>query len=512
MPELAAVGQSLALLFAPHNAGWLLLGFIAGVIVGAIPGFSEGTFLAMVLPFTVYMDPWTALIFMSAVYMAAEMAGSYPAILINMPGTAGTFATTIEGYPLTRRGQAVEALGCSMTASLLGGLLGSVVYLVSGPLVARYALAFGSPAMFMVALLGLTAVSSLAEQSLVKGLLSGLLGLLIATTGIDPVGGEPRATFGLAGLYDGIPLIAALIGLFGFSELLRLAGEQTTVSSVQGKGRWVAELAEGFRGAVSHGAAVLRSALIGVVIGIIPGTGAATASVVSYGQGRQWSRHPERFGKGCYEGLVCSDSAKDASVPGSLIPTLALGVPGSGTAVIFLAALSLQGIHPGPGFWNKHLVEAYAIGFSFLLSALLIPVLCFPLVRQIARVAYIPLRLLVPLVTVLMFVGVYSSRNAVFDLFVMVFFGVLGWLLKRYRFSPSALLLGLILGPMMEENLTRSLALGGPLIFFRDPVALALFACVLMSLAAPWLLAMRRSTRNTADDNRPQPGPQESES
>lgn len=491
MIDFDAVGQSLALLFLPHNLMWLLLGFAAGVVVGAIPGFSEGTFLAMVLPFTVYLDPWTALIFMSAVYMAAEMAGSYPAILINMPGTAGTFATTIEGYPLTRRGKAVGALGCSMTASLLGGLFGSIVYLVAGPFVAHYALAFGSPAMFMVALLGVTAVSSLAEQSLAKGLVSGALGLLIATTGIDPIVGEPRATFGLIGLYDGIPLIAALIGLFGFSELLRLAGERGGTPGGRASANWVGDLLEGCRGALSHGWAALRSSVIGVVIGIIPGTGAATASVVSYGQGRQWARTPQSFGKGSYEGLVCSDSAKDACVPGSLIPTLALGIPGSGTAVIFLAVLSLQGMHPGPGFWGEHLTEAYAIGFTFLISSLLILLVCFPMVRQIARIAYIPSRLLIPLVSVFMFVGVYSYRNSSFDMFVMVFFGALGWLLRRYGYSPSALLLGLILGPMMEQNLSRTMALGGPQLFVTDPVSLVLFGCVVLSLVAPWLLARR---------------------
>jgi putative tricarboxylic transport membrane protein len=357
MGDYGPVLQGLMLLLQPENIAWLTLGFFSGVLVGAIPGLNEGTYLAVMLPFTLYMDLWTALFFMTGAYMGAEAGGEYPSILLNMPGTVGTVATTFEGYPLTQKGFPGQAIGCSVTSSTIGGVCGAIGYMVIGPILGAFALKFTSPEMFMVSIFGLTAVASVTGASIVKGLISGLMGLLISTTGTDFLVGIPRATFGILELYDKIPLLPALMGLFGFAELIRLSGREFIISKEVVKYHWLKAPLEGLRIAIGYPFVLMRSFIVGLVIGIIPGTGAATSTVVSYGQARQWSKHPELFGTGTYEGLIATDAANNASVGGAIIPTLTLGIPGSGTTVIFLAAIMLQGLRPGPELLSFLLVS-----------------------------------------------------------------------------------------------------------------------------------------------------------
>jgi putative tricarboxylic transport membrane protein len=494
MGDYGPVLQGLMLLLQPENIAWLTLGFFSGVLVWAIPGLNEGTYLAVMLPFTLYMDLWTALFFMTGAYMGAEAGGEYPSILLNMPGTVGTVATTFEGYPLTQKGFPGQAIGCSVTSSTIGGVCGAIGYMVIGPILGAFALKFTSPEMFMVSIFGLTAVASVTGASIVKGLISGLMGLLISTTGTDFLVGIPRATFGILELYDKIPLLPALMGLFGFAELIRLSGREFIISKEVVKYHWLKAPLEGLRIAIGYPFVLMRSFIVGLVIGIIPGTGAATSTVVSYGQARQWSKHPELFGTGTYEGLIATDAANNASVGGAIIPTLTLGIPGSGTTVIFLAAIMLQGLRPGPEFWAKYSLEAYAIGWGVMVSALMCLML-LPLAAYFVRVAFVPTRILIPIVAVFCIVGVYTSRYYPIDIGLMVVFSLLSLAMKKYGYSPPALLLGLILGPMAEENFFRSLALGGPWIFFMKPISLALLLCSIVSAATPGLLSFLRKTR-----------------
>lgn len=491
MGDYGPVLQGLMVLLQPENMAWLVLGFVSGVIVGAIPGLSEGTYLAVMLPFTLYMDIWTALFFMTGVYMGSEAGGEFPSILLNMPGTVGTVASTFEGYPLTLKGFGGQAIGCSVTSSTIGGVLGALGYMVIGPLLGAFALKFTSPEMFMVSVFGLTAVGSVTGTSILKGLLSGLMGLLISTTGTDFLVGIPRATFGILELYDKVPLLPALIGLFGFAELIRLSGREFVVSRDVVKYHWWRAPVEGLRIAIGYPFVQLRSFLIGLIIGIIPGTGAATSTVVSYGQARQWSKQPELFGTGIYEGLIATDSANNATVGGAIIPTMTLGIPGSGTTTIFLAAMMLQGLRPGPGFWERYPVEAYAVGWSIMLSAILCLTL-LPLAAYFVRVAFIPTRILIPVVAVFCIVGVYTSRYYPVDIGIMVVFSLMSLAMKRYGYSPPAMLLGLILGPMAEENFFRSLSLGGWWIFVQKPVSLALLLCAVASAMLPMALSYFR--------------------
>ncbi len=489
MWDADAIMQGFSLLFTWKNVIWLLIGFTSGMVVGAIPGLVESTYLAIMLPFTVYMDIWTAIFFMTGAYVGAEAAGSYPAILMNMPGTPGTSATTFEGYQLTKKGLPGQAIGVSVTASCIGTLVGALLFMGLGPVFGVFALNFGSPEMFMLAVFGMTAVASLTGKSVTKGLISAVLGLLIATTGLDLFNALPRAHFGILEVYDAIPVLPALLGLFGFSEILILANQRSIVAGETQTYRGLKAPLEGVRIAITYPFVIARSAIIGMIIGIIPGAGATPANVVSYGQAKQWSRTPEKFGTGTYEGLVATDVSNNSVVPGALIPTLTLGIPGSGTTVIMMAALMLQGIRPGPSFYEQHAAEAYAIGWSLLLCSVFIMLICLPLAGNFARVAYMPLRILIPLISMACVIGVFSARQFLIDLAIMVVFGLLGFLIRRYGYSPVALLLALILGKLLEDNFFRSLLVGGPYIFFTKPISLTLFILSLLSLALPFILA-----------------------
>ncbi len=495
MWDTDAVMQGLEMLFTWRNVIFLLIGFTSGILVGAIPGLVESTYLAIMLPFTVYMDVWSAIFFMTGAYVAAEAAGSYPAILMNMPGTPGTSATTFEGYALTKKGFPGQAIGVSVTSSAFGTLIGALMFMGLGPVFAMFAMNFGSPEMFMLAVFGMTAVASLTGASVIKGLISAVLGLLIATTGLDLFNALPRAHFGIMEVYDSIPVLPALLGLFGFSEILILANKNTISSSATAGYRGLKAPLEGARKAITYPFVMARSAIIGMIVGIIPGAGATPANVISYGQAKQWSRQPEKFGTGTYEGLVATDVSNNAVVPGALIPTLTLGIPGSGTAVIMMAALMLQGIRPGPGFYEDYAVQAYAIGWSLTLCAVFIMLICLPLAGNFARVAYMPLRILIPLICMACVIGVFSARQFLIDLGIMVIFGLLGFIIRRYGYSPVALLLALILGKLMEDNFFRSLLVGDWYIFFIKPISLTLLILSVLSLMLPYLLRRIASTR-----------------
>jgi putative tricarboxylic transport membrane protein len=493
-PESLLLG--LDLVTSWENLLWLILGFTTGLIVGAIPGLVESTFLAVMLPFTIYMDVWSAVFFMTGGYVASEAAGSYPAILLNMPGTPGASATTFEGYALTKKGFPGQAVGVSVTSSAIGTLCGALLFMFLGPLFGNFAFNFNSPEMFMLAVFGLTAVASLTGDDAIKGLLSALLGLLIATTGLDLFNALPRATFGFLEVYDSIPLLPALLGLFGFSEILVLANRPSIITSQGITYKGLRAPLEGVRIALAHPFVILRSTIIGLLVGIIPGAGGTAANVISYGQAKQWSKQPEKFGKGTYEGLVATDTSNNAVVPGALIPTLTLGIPGSPTTVVFLAALMLQGIRPGPGFYESHATQAYAIGWGLIMCSVLVMAVGLPLAGTFARVAFVPTRILVPLISVACIIGVFSARQYLIDIQIMVLFGVLGFIVKRYGYSPVALLLGLILGNLLEDNFYRSIMVGGPQIFFTKPIALSLMFLSALSLALP--AALRYAARDRA--------------
>lgn len=477
----------LSLLLQPQHLMWLPLGMIAGLIVGAIPGFNDTNFLAMVLPFTVYLGPLDAVVFMMACFCAAQAAGSFPAILLNIPGTPSNAPTCIEGFKMTRRGKAGYALGISIGASTVGGVLSAVVALILTPIVGVYALNFGPAELFMMAIFGMTAVGSLTGSSLLKGLFSSFLGLLVACVGTEFQAGYTRASFGFFELYEGFPLIPVLLGVFGFSELFTLVREKRLVADGIRHVGGFPPIIQGIKASMRYKFNLLRSGLIGILIGLIPGTGAAIATWVSYGQAKQWSKKPEQFGSGSEEGLIAADACNNGVPGGALIPTVTLGIPGSGTTLVIMAALMINGITPGPSFFSEHAQDAYAILFSLVIANLLLLPVGIVIARLASNVTTVPNRYLVPIIAMFCLVGAFAWRQVPFDMYLVVIFGVLGALMNRYGYSVPAFLLALLLGPLAERNFYWAVDIGGWSSFMR-PIALVILLATLAVLILPVLL------------------------
>jgi putative tricarboxylic transport membrane protein len=476
----------------------LCAGFLLGFVVGAIPGFNDANLMAIMLPFTLLIDVTGALVAMAALYAGAQAAGSIPAIILNIPGTPGNSASVIEGYALAQKGRAGYALGVSFAASSVGGFLGAVASIIVAPIIGNFALGFGPAEMFLVGAFGLTVVSSVTGSDLWKGLLVTVFGLLISLIGADSMTAFPRGTFGLPDLYDGLPLIPVLLGLFGLSELLFLMNRGSVVDGqVHGTGS-MTEIVEGVRDSLRYRFTWLMSTVVGTVIGIIPGAGATIGSFVAYGQARQWSREKEKFGTGHAEGLVATDAANNAVAAGAVVPLLTIGLPGSASTTVMLAALFLHGVQPGPQLFRNFQVEAYTVLFSLLAAALLIAVFGIPLARLLRGVTFIPSRYLVALVGVLLFAGAFAWRFNPFDILLMIVFGVLGALMRVYNYSIPAFLLAIILGPLMESNFLRATSIGGYGVFFESAISQVLVALTALALAGP-LVSMVWQRRGQGD-------------
>ena len=487
LPGIDVIGDGLLLMLQPGHLGWLGLGMLAGLIVGGIPGFNDTNFLAMMLPFSIYLGPMDAVVFMMACFCSSQAAGSIPAILLNIPGTPSNATTCLEGFRLTRRGMAGQALGASLISSTVGGLISAVFALVLTPIVGVYALNFGPAEMFMMALFGMTAVGSLTGKSMVKGLFSSALGLLVACVGTEFNHGYTRSPFGCFELYEGFPLIPVLLGVFGFAELFSLVKEDSLVQKGQRQFTGYRPIFEGIASALRHKGTMVMGGMVGVIVGLIPGTGAAIATWVSYGQAKQWSRTPEKFGTGHIEGLVASDACNNGVPGGALIPTVTLGIPGSGTTLVIMAALMINGVTPGPSFFGEHAVEAYAILFSLVIANLLLFPLGLGVVRVAAKITAVPNRFLVPIIALFCMAGGFAWRSMLFDMVLVLVFGVFGALLSRYGYSVPAFLLSLLLGPLAERNFYWAKEIGGVDTFMR-PIALVILAATVIVLVLPALI------------------------
>lgn len=488
--EFASVNDilsGLVMLLQPEHLMWLPLGMLAGLLVGAIPGFNDTNFLAMVLPFTVYLGPMNAVVFMMACFCASQAAGSFPAILLNIPGTPSNAPTCLEGFKMTRRGEAGYALGLSIGASTVGGVLSATIALVITPVVGIYALNFGPAELFMMALFGMTAVGSLTGSSLMKGLFSSALGLLVACVGTEFQEGYTRASFGFYELYEGFPLIPVLLGVFGFSELFTLVREKSLVADGVKRIVGYGPIFDGIKASFKHKVNMIRSGLIGVLVGLIPGTGAAIATWVSYGQAKQWSKTPEKFGTGHDEGLVAADACNNGVPGGALIPTVTLGIPGSGTTLVVMAALMINGVTPGPSFFGEHAVEAYAILFSLVVANIFLLPIGIVVARLATNVTAVPNKYLVPIIALFCLIGAFAWRQMMFDMYLVVIFGVLGALLNKYSYSVPAFLLALLLGPLAESNFYWAVEIGGIDSFMR-PIAVVILLATICVLVLPVLL------------------------
>ena len=491
--------------FAAQFALWwvIWLGIALGIVVGILPGFSPQNTLIMLLPLTLAVPVGHAFAFMVALYCANHLAGGVPAILMRIPGSGGAAATTLDGYPMARKGQAQQAIVLSFTASVLGGLVTTLATLALLPWLSRMGLYLRSVEMVVVMLFGLTLIAAIAAKDMLKGLISGVLGLLIGVIGTDHVYNAPRASFGFLELYDGVPLVAALIGLFAVSEALVMIEEKLIVQDDAReralRASW-ADTIEGLALTVKHWWHIVWTAFIGLFIGVVPGAGASIAAFVAYQQSRMWSKHPEAYGTGIPEGVIAPESANNGVTSGTLVPTLALGVPGGSTAAVMMIVLQYHGMVMGPRLFVTNPELAYGVFVSMAVAYLFMLFTILPLARYMARIVLIETMYLVPMIILITVVAAFVERQYLFDMGLALFFGVLGYIAHKTNYHVTAMLVGIILGPLFEQYLVRALRLseGNLLVLFSSPIGNVLWAFLVASLALPALRGWFRRSRVTS--------------
>lgn len=485
----------------PFNLFLALVGVVAGTVIGALPGLTATMAIAVLVPFTFSMAPASALIALGAIYTGAIYGGAYSAILLNTPGTPSSIATTFDGFPMARNGHGDLAMTLACLASVFGGLVGAAALLLLAPPLAEFALAFGPVEYFWLAVFGLTMIASLGEASLIKGLMGGTIGLLLATVGTAEVGGDIRYVGSLHALLGGVDVISALIGFYCIPVIIDLVATPKPHLTVSGQAGYRLREAVGImaRGKVN----LARSSIIGTVVGILPGAGGSIAALVAYSEAKRVSHRREFFGKGEPNGVIASESANNATVGGGLIPTLVLGIPGTPADAVILGALLVQGIRTGPTLFN----EQSAIVYTFIWGLFVATLVMLPMGLVIGRYAFksivaIPKATLVPAVALLTVVGSFSVHNNTYEVQQMVVLGVIAWGLTRMGFSASPIVLGLILGPIAERGFVQGHLIGGArgsvlAEFFARPLSIAIIAFILLGLLYPvitqWRIARQRA-------------------
>ena len=468
-------------LFQFNNILAIVGGSIVGYLVGALPGLSATMGIALCLPFTFYMPALSSLLFLTSLYGAAEYGGSITAVTLNIPGETAATPTTFDGYPLTKKGFPAKALGMSIVASFYAGILSTITLILTAVPLASMALSFGPPEYFALGLFGLTAVAALAGKSWVKGCIGIMFGLLINTIGIDEISGSSRFVF-FNNLYEGIPLIPLLIGLFAVSEVLstmeEMGAKNVVLNKISGKLPTLQEY-------LSCHKAMFRGTLIGYIIGIIPGAGKAVASFIAYNEEKRASKHPELFGTGVLEGIAAPEAANNSVVSGSLVPLLTLGIPGSAAAAVLIGAFTIQGLQPGPLLFIKQPELVYGL-FAGLMAGNVVMLAMGLLGTQLwATVLKVPKNILTPIVLAITLFACYAESNSMFSVWLALAFGVLGYILRKYEFPIAPIVLAMVLGKMIEVSFRRSLILseGSAAIFVQSPVSIILLIIAALSIA-----------------------------
>ncbi|HNU94439.1 MAG TPA: tripartite tricarboxylate transporter permease [Bacillota bacterium] len=468
-------------------------GIIVGILAGAMPGVSPSMGVALMVPFTYAMDPSLALVYLAAIYLAANYGGSITAVTINTPGTPSAVVTAFDGYPLAKKGRAGEALGVSLVASFVGGAVGIIVLILfSGPL-ARVALKFWPAEYFSLSVLGLSTIASMGGQNAIKSAISAVLGLLICTIGMDPVLGVSRFTFGNVNLFDGFEFIPMLIGLLALSEVFaEVENFDFTAESAAGsaKAKWPS-LGYYWKLRMS----MLRASIIGTIVGIFPGAGATIATFISYDVEKRFSSTPEEFGQGMPEGVAAAEASNSASVGGALVPMLTLGIPGSATAAVLMGALMIHNLQPGPELFVKSPELIYKLFASLLIGNIAMLILGLAGSRLWINVTRVRKQILFPLIFAFAMIGSYAVNSSMWDVMVCLGFGVLGWILKRYGYPLPPLVLGMVLGEMAEVNLRRAVMMAGPTAILQRPGSVALLVIAALSFAIPILQAKKAKER-----------------
>ena len=481
---LEAAAEALLIISDPNRLMFVALGTLLGLMIGVIPGIGGLVGLALLLPFTFALDPYTALAFLVGVQSVTTTSDTIPAVLFGVPGTTGSAATVLDGYPMARNGEAGRAYGAAFTASVCGGLFGAFMLGISIPVIRPFIMAVGTPELLAICLLGLTLIVSLSHRALFKGLVAACLGLLFATIGDEPQTGELRWTFDNFYLWDGLSLVPVALGLFAVPEMIDLGASRRSIAKKSDKvSAW--DQLSGMRDVARNWWLVLRCSSIGTFLGAIPGLGANVIDWISYGYAaRSVPGARETFGKGDVRGVIASESANNAKEGGALVPTLAFGVPGSASMAILLGAFLIHGIAPGPKMLSEQLDVTFTLIWTVALANILGAGLCFMLAGQFAKIATIRAGLLVPLVFGIMVIGAYQGAKDYADLIVLLAFGVLGWVMKRLNWPRPPLILAFVLGGLVENYLFISHLRYG-LDWMLKPIPFVVISIIMFLLARP---------------------------
>lgn len=473
----------------PWNFLAVLVGVVSGIIIGALPGLTSPMGVALLIPFTYSMDKVPAICMLVALYCGGTYGGSISAILVHAPGTPAAAATTFDGYPLAQKGMAGKALGMACISSSIGGLFSVIVLILLAPVLADIAIKFGPPEYFALAVFGLSMISSLGARSILKNLIGGALGVFLATVGTDEMSGFPRYDFGITHLMDGISFIPVMIGLFAAAEVFRQAEAGIRKIMFDKK---ITGLLPSWEEIKEVKATLLRSSLIGTFIGILPAEGGTVASFIGYNEAKRFSKQREKFGTGILEGVAGPETANNAATGGAMVPTLALGIPGSGTTAVILGALLVHGMRPGPLLFIQHANVVYAIFAGMFLANLIFLVVGLGGAKLFSQIIRIPNYVLTPIILVLCTVGSYSLHNNMADVWIMLISGIIGYKMREHGFSAAPIVLGLVLGELIEISLRRSLIVFGnnPFIFFIRPYSVLFLALTALGLLSPLIRSM----------------------
>ena len=498
MSATQAVVEAAVTLFSWPTFGWVVVGIVLGVIAGALPGVGSAMGMAIVLPLTLPLGPVNAIVLLVSMYSGAMYGGSIAAILVNVPGTGGAAATTLDGYPMTKQGKAVKALAMSATASATAGFFSVLTLLLFSPILIEIVLLFGSPEFFLMAAFGIAMITVVVQGSIVKGIAAGAFGLMITSIGIAPNAPELRYTFGSLMLYDGLDFIAALIGMFAIAEMIKLAAKEGGIAD---EGLDMSgSVTEGVWQTFRHPVTIVKSGYMGMLIGAIPGAGATVANFFAYGEAMR--ANPDgKFGDGEPLGVISAEASNNGTIGGSLIPTISFGIPGSGSTAVLLGGLLMHGLRPGPDLFDAELATTYTFLLALMIGNVFIILAGVFLVTRMGRITQLDTHLIIPVIIVLSVVGGYSLRTNWIDVVTVLGLGILGYMMVEHDYSIIAFVLGVVLGPIAEENLMRSLQIsdGSYLIFVHpteQPISLLIVILILLVLLGPYLkpwLAERRA-------------------
>jgi putative tricarboxylic transport membrane protein len=500
METLTHIINGFSVCLQPINLWYTFVGVFLGTIIGVLPGIGPSAGLALLIPVTFGMNPTSALIMMAGLFYGTKYGGSTTAILIRTPGEAASVMTSIDGYEMARKGRAGAALAVSAIGSFIAGTIGVVALTIFAVPLASMALKFGPAEYFTLMLFAMTAVASLTGKSPAKGLLATLLGLMISTIGIDLQSGQPRYTMGIAEFQDGIGFVVVIVGLFAVSEVMRglvdiHKGAAAKLMPVSGR-LWLTR--EEWKRSIGP---IWRGGIIGFIIGVLPGAGGTIASILSYTSEKRLSKFPEEFGKGAIEGVAGPEAANNADTAGALVPLLALGVPGGGATAVLLGAFIMYGIQPGPLLFQNRPDLVWGLIDSMYIGNIMLLILNLPLIGLFVQLLKIPIGILYPLIVAISAIGAYAINGSILDLYLILFFGVLGYIFDKVDIPVAPLVLSLVLGGMMEQSFRQAMTISGgnPKVFFNSGITMTLVVMSVISISLPFVLPRIKAMLKSAE-------------